>query len=487
MNSSEYDGGRGMNSSSDFYKTLNYVSNVGGRAFYGYNDIWNWMNFNLSTRYVYNNTIAAGLRLTADASSPTGPDAGTFQLYPAVNLAWMAKNSLFADNDFINKLNIRAEYFASGNSRFSSSLSKYYYNSIAYRQLSGLSRAGIPNTNISPELSQTINIGTDISFFNHRFDITLDVYQSTNSKLIMPIPISPVFGTGYFYDNLGKSKNTGIDLGLQAAAVQTRDFNWYVGGYISFNKNELTDLGAENSLIMNMEDGSALISEIGAPIYSFYGFETNGVFASTNEAETAHNGEPLRNVAGLEFKAGDIRFVDQNKDGIIDDRDKVNLGSAFPDFYGTLFTAFNYKNFDLSVNFAYSKGNKMYNAVRRSMESMKDFTNQLVSVNRRWIEENQVTDMPKANFGDPMDNSRFSDRWIEDASYLKLKDLVLSYKFDFLNETTVFVSGENLFTITNYLGLDPETMYSYNSAMRGFDYAKIAHARTFKLGFKLQF
>lgn len=249
----------------------------------------------------------------------------------------------------------------------------------------------------------------------------------------------------------------------------------------------MTDLGGEKSLIMNMADGSAIISEAGSPIYSFYGFETDGVFSSSAEAASAFDGKPLRNVAGLEFKAGDIRFVDKNNDGVIDDRDKVNLGTAFPDFYGTFFTSFNYKTFDFSVNFAYSKGNKMYNAVRRSMESMKDFSNQLVSVNNRWIEENQITNMPKATYGDPMDNSRFSDRWIEDASYLKLKEVVLSYKFNLLSETTLFISGENLFTVTNYLGLDPETMYSYNSAMRGFDYAKIAHTRTFKLGFKLQF
>ena len=487
MNKSEYDGGRGMNSSSDFYKTLNYVSNVGGRSFYGYNDVWNWININFNSQYVYNNTFAAGVRLAADASSPTGPDASLFQLYPAVNFAWMAKNSILKDNDFINKLNLRAEYTSSGNSRFASSLSKYYYNSLAYRQLSGLTRAGIPNTNISPELSQTVNLGADISFWNHRIDLTLDVYQTNNSKLIMPIPISPVFGTGYFYDNIGKSKNTGLDAGLQAAIVQTRNLKWYVGGTISFSKNQMTDLGGEKSLIMNMADGSAIISEVGSPIYSFYGFETNSVFASSADAASAYNGKPLKNVAGLEFKAGDIRFVDKNNDGVIDDRDKVNLGTALPDFYGTFFTAFNYKNFDLSVNFAYSKGNKMYNAVRRSMESMKDFTNQLVSVNNRWIEENQITNMPKATYGDPMDNSRFSDRWIEDASYLKLKEVVLSYKFNLLSETTVFVSGENLFTVTKYLGLDPETMYSYNSAMRGFDYAKIAHTRTFKLGFKLQF
>jgi len=132
-------------------------------------------------------------------------------------------------------------------------------------------------------------------------------------------------------------------------------------------------------------------------------------------------------------------------------------------------------------------GNKMYNATRRSMESMTDFSNQLITVNRRWMSEGQITDMPRASYGDPMGNSIFSDRWIEDASYLKLKEVMLSYKFNFMAGTTVFIAGENLFTVTRYLGLDPETMYSYDASLRGFDYAKIALPRSFKFGFKLQF
>jgi len=163
------------------------------------------------------------------------------------------------------------------------------------------------------------------------------------------------------------------------------------------------------------------------------------------------------------------------------------LGSAAPNYHGNFFTTLQYKGFELSATFGYSKGNKMYNAVRQSMESMKDFTNQLISVNNRWTTDGQVTNMPKATYGDPMGNARFSDRWIEDASFIKLKELMLSYKFKYLGGTTVFVSGENLFTITDYLGLDPETMYSYDSSMRGFDYGKIALPRSIKFGFKLQF
>jgi len=236
-----------------------------------------------------------------------------------------------------------------------------------------------------------------------------------------------------------------------------------------------------------MDDGSAIITEVGKPTYSFYGYQTQGVFATTNEAAIAGlNGAPLTNAVGKVYQAGDMHFVDQNQDGVIDDRDKVNLGSADPTFYGNFNTSLQYKNFELTANFAYSVGNKMYNATRRNLESMSDFSNQMISVNRRWMSEGQITDIPRATYGDPLGNSSFSDRWIENASFLKLKELMLSYKFNFMSGTTVFIAGENLLTFTNYLGMDPENMFSYDASLRGFDYAKVALPRSIKLGFKLQ-
>jgi len=487
MNNTEYDAGTGYNTANDFYKTLNNVS-TNGRNYMGYNDIWNWMNFNANAQYTYNHQIAAGLSMSVDGSSSTGIDASQFQVYPAVNMAWFAKNSVLKGVDFINKLTLRAEYVTTGNSRFSSSLSKYHYINKVFRELSGLTRAGIPNTEIVPELNKTLGFGLDLSMFNNRLDLTLDYYRTTNSNLIMPVSISSAFGMNYLYDNAATTQNNGIETGIQLALIQTKDWKWYIGGTISFNENKVTLLGNQPNLILSMNDGSAIITEVGKPVYSFYGYETEGVFATANEAATAGKGGlPLKNVVGKSFEAGDIHFVDKNNDGVIDDRDRVNLGSAAPDYYGNLFTTFQYKNLELTANFNYSVGNKMYNATRRNMESMTDFSNQLVSVNNRWMNEGQITSMPRAAFADPMGNSRFSDRWIEDASFIKLKEVMLSYRFNFLAGTTIYVSGENLFTLTNYLGLDPETMYSNDASLRGFDYAKIALPISFKFGFKLQF
>jgi len=487
MNSDQYDAGTGYNTANDFYKTLNNVSS-NGRTYFGYVDIWNWMNFNANAQYIYNHQIALGASMSVDGSSATGQDANAFQVYPAFNAAWLAKNSILKDVDLINKLTVRGEYSTTGNSRFSSSLSKYNYVNKVFQQLSGLTRAGIPNTDIVPELNKTLGFGIDLSMFNNRLDLTVDYYNTKNSNLIIPVSISSAFGFNYMYKNEASTQNSGIETALQYALIQTKNLKWSVGGTFSLNKNKVLSLGNQNNLILNMEDGSAIITEVGKSTYSFYGYQTQGVFATTAEAAVAGlKGTPLKNSVGKEFQAGDMHFVDQNHDGVINDKDKVSLGSADPTFYGNFNTSLQYKSFGLSANFSYSVGNKMYNATRRSMESMSDFSNQMVSVNRRWMSEGQITDMPKATYGDPMGNSDFSDRWIEDASFLKLKEVMLSYKFNYMSGVTVFVAAENLFTLTNYLGLDPETMYSYDASLRGFDYAKVALPRSFKFGFKLQF
>ena len=491
VNSTEYDAGSGYNTPNDFYKTLgNTVSK--SRIFYGYNDKWNWMNYNASAQYSYNQQYAIGARMSLDASSSTGADAALFQAFPAVNAAIMTKNIFLKEVDFVNKLNLRAELASTGNSRFSSSLSKYYYVNKMFYKLSGLVRAGVPNTKITPELSNTFNVGADISLFNNRLDLTADFNFTKSSDLIMPVSISAAYGNEMIYDNAASTQNKGFEIGAQFTAINTKDFKWYIGGTVAANKSEITSLGGQDNMILTLSDGSAVISQLGQSMYSFYGLQvdkTNPVFSTTAQAASATSANSsgyLTTSAGTPYQAGDIHYVDQNTDGVIDDRDRVIIGDATPDLFGSVYTHLEYKGFHLTANFGYSIGNDMYNAVRRNMESMSDYSNQLASVNKRWVSEGQVTSMPKATYGDPMGNSKFSDRWIEDASFIKLKELTVSFDFKVMNGLTVYLTGENLFVITNYLGLDPESMYSYDASLRGFDYAKIPLARSFKLGFNIK-
>jgi TonB-linked SusC/RagA family outer membrane protein len=481
----EYDAGMGRNTASDFYKTLNYVSST-GRSITGYNNLWNWMNFFTNIQYVYDSQYALGLNVSADGSSASGINAPRYKLFPAVNAAWYAKNSAFLNNvSWVNKFTLRAEYTTTGNSRFSSMLSKYHYVTSPFRVLSGIMLASVPNTELTSETNKTIDVGFDFSVINNRVNLSVDYYNSKVSDMIIPKKVSSAFGNDYFYSNDATVSNKGFEVGLQLDVIHSRNLNWQLGGTIASNTNKVEDLGGIDNLLIEMPDGSALIIEKGKPLYSFYGYKSLGVFASETDAQTAN----LKNYAGNSYHAGDIHFVDKEGEGsgVINQDDRFNLGDATPDYFGNIYSVIQYKKIALSVNMSYSLGNKAYNAVRRTLESSSDFANQAVTATRRWVYDGQVTDIPRATYGDPMGNSRFSDRWIEDASYLKIKEVMLSYKLNLFEGATVYVAGNNLYTFTNYLGSDPEFMYSYNPALQGFDYAKIALARTFKVGFKLQF
>lgn len=487
MTKTTYDGGTGRNTSSDFYKTLSYVQQI-GRSFFGYEDVWNWMNYNASATYTYANVFSVGGVLSADASSSAGSHAARFAWLPSANGAIFLHNMQGVNEiNWLNKAVLRADYTTTANSRYTSTISKHYYTNKVFRELSGIIRGGVPNTKLAREINQTFDLGFDLSTWNHRLDMSVDIYRSNASDVIVPQQVSSVFGTDFLYVNAGNIRNQGVEARMQFAILQNKVYDWTVGATISANRNKVISLPGNMDLIHENADGSALITRVGNSMYSFYGYQTNGVFATEEQASTASKNGYLTTASGQKFQAGDMIFVDQNGDGIINDEDRVALGSSLPKLFGNFYTTARYRGFMLTANFGYSKGNKAYNAVRRELESMKDYGNQLNSVNNRWVQEGQVTNMPRAVYGDPMNNSRFSDRWIEDASFLKLRELTLSYTFNFLGGTTVYATGENLFTATRYLGMDPEFMYSYDVMREGFDYAKVANPRSYRLGFKLNF
>jgi TonB-linked SusC/RagA family outer membrane protein len=484
----EYDSGSGRNTSSDFFRTLDNVSNI-GRSFDGYIEEWVWMNIYANAAYYYSNLASVGVTAALDGSSSSGRDASRFGVFPSLNAAIYLKNTAFlSDLNWINRLDLRAEAVTTGNSNFSSSIGQYYYYNQVFRQLSGIVRANVPNTLLEWEKNHTLNAGLDLSVLNHRLDLSMDVYRGVSSDVIFGRQVSPVLGFPVIMDNVAEIQNQGVELGLQYYVLNRKDYHWVLGATVSKNENKLTSLGGEAPVINEFADGSALISQEGGPVYAFYGYEADGVYASDQEASQ----DGFTDFSGRPFQGGDIRFVNRNTDSVIDESDRTIIGDPNPDFFGSAYTSIRYKRVELSANFIYSYGNSAYNAVRRQGEAMTGFENQLSSVARAWSNVGQETDMPKPVYGDPIGNSRFSDRWVEDASFLKLKELTLSYDFDqsfltFINGGQVYVSGENLLTVTDYLGSDPEFYYSSNPMMQGFDLGKVPHPRTLKLGFRLQF
>lgn len=485
----EYDGAYARNTTNDFYQVLGSADAI-GRYFDGYQNKWNWANIYGHVDYTYNNVLNAALNMSIDGSSANGRYTNHFQVYPSGGVTWMVKNMPFLiDKDWINRLDLRAEYSLTGNSRFSSNYGKSYYSSSPYMAVSGIIRTQIPNTYLKPEVTSQMNLSLDANLLRNRISVGVDYYRGRSKDVIMNIGKSAVYGTSAYYANVGKIDNNGVELSLQASLIRLRDFEWIVGGNIAFTESKIKSLGGNEQEVVEYSDGSMVVSRVGGNPYEFYGLQATGVYSTQAEAEEAG----LLNSSNQAYSAGDVHYIDQNNDGRIDSKDYVSLGSATPDYFGGFYTNIRYKHFALSAEFSYSKGNEAYNAVRRTLESASSFSNQSIAVANRWNVEGQVTNIPRASYGDAIGNNNFSSRWIEDASFLRMKSVTLSYSFDkpiwkFFRSGTLYVTGENLLTATKYLGMDPEFAYSSgNSATQGFDYAKVMQPKSVKLGINLKF
>ena len=483
----EYDAGFGRNSNNDFYQTLGDAQSL-GKYFSGYNNKWNWMNVYAHAGWTFQNLVKVGLTAAFDGASSVGKNATRMTFYPAADVVFMAKSlPVFSTSEWIDKLNVFASYTLTGNSRFSSKYGKYYYTSNPYQTISGIVRANVPSTKLKAETDHTMNVGVEAALLRHRVNVGIGYYSTKAKDVLISGNRSPILGSSAYYSNEAELESKGIELSLALSPVYTKDFRWTIGGTLTTLSNQVKSLGSLSEIVTTLDDDAQIITKVGEDPYAFYGLKALGVFKTTAEAEAANL---MAN--GQKFAAGDVHYYDKNGDGVIDAADREVIGSATPDLFGSFFTRFEYKNIALDLTFAYSMGNDAYNAVRRVTESSNDFSNQATSVNRRWLMEGQNTDMPRVRYNDRVGNNAFSDRWIEDASYIKLRDITLSYTWNkplwnFIQGGTLFLTGQNLFCITDYLGLDPEFAFSNSPLMQGVDYAKATAPRAVKIGVNLKF
>ncbi|MDR2414902.1 MAG: SusC/RagA family TonB-linked outer membrane protein [Odoribacteraceae bacterium] len=478
--------GKGYNTPTDFNQSLENVQDAARKYLDGYDDNWKWGNAFLRLDYNYNKQLYAGLSATIESNSISGDKANLFEVNPAVNVAWKLHNtSLLQKIPAIQELTLRAEWSRKGNVLLPPMLGNFYYKTAYYKEMGGIVRANIPNDKLKPETQNTFNVGVDFNTLGRRLSLTLDIYRSWLTKVILPENLTGAFGSNSRYVNNGELDGHGLGISVRAIPVIVGDFQWNVGAIFSFDRTRIASLGGYDAHLIALSDGAEIISKKGESPYLFYGFDANGVYATTDEARASG----LVGYQGKEFRGGDIRFVNTNADKIIDDKDKIVIGDPTPDFYGSISTLFRYKTFSLDALFTYSLGNDAYNAVRRVSESMNDLVSQSLAVKNRWSYEGQHTDMPRAELEDPMGNSRFSSRWIEDASFLKLKYLTLNYarpnSWWLFKTFEAYITAENLFVLTEYLGYDPEFAYSYDHRFLGVDYGKVPAARAFKLGVRL--
>lgn len=486
----------GHNTGND--KTPNVSGSLNFSDVGGVDDTWRSFAYYANADYNYKFKYFLQGGLSMEATSRFGKDvdagiklAGThWGLFPSLQAAWLISSEDFFNPEAlgINNLKLSIGYDASGNddiaisaSRSSLSANRFLNGSI------GLVLNNIGNTGIQWETTHRFRAGLDLISKNDLLGVSLNFFKSYTNNLLTMKSLPEITGEGYYWSNDGSLENIGADLGLRVKLVNTKDWKWEMGANVAAYKNKITALpdGDYTTTLY----GANVLTSVGRPAGVFYGYETAGVYATQQEAEA--DGHTLVATTGevTAFGAGDMRFVDHVDDNIINEKDMVVIGDPNPDFYGNLYSNLSYKRFSLSMNFNYSYGNDIYNYQRAQLEGGSQFFNQTTALNRRWIAEGHQTDIPKATFGDPMGNSRFSDRWIEDGSYLRLRSVTLSYALPvnsvWLQGVTVWATANNLFTLTNYLGSDPEVWAGNAVLYQGIDRGLTAQGRSLLMGIKI--
>ncbi len=485
QNSYKYNRSIDLNTPSDDFKSLGDGSQYNFlRETTGDNRGLGWASYFGTLNYNYRNKYFLSTNLSYDGNSATNKN-NRYNLFPSVGAAWRLSSEGFLNQaSWLEDLKLRASYSITGNMYSSAyDYSKLYYTT---RRMNGdgvLTRELIPNDDLGLEKKNTINIGLDLSVLKQAVNLHLDVFKGSVNNLVMLQELPSTFGYTNYYDNGGKLENSGIEVAADTR-LQAGDFVWTLGGSVSKVMTEVTSLTFRNAntteIITNITSAQ-FITSVGNTVNAFYGYKTNGLISAA-EAGTVIGPK------GLPMQEGDVKFVDDGNN-IINEDDKTIIGDPNADLFGSIYTALSYKNFELSAYFNYSIGNDAFNYVKYKTEAMDSYDNQSVAVLDRWTSSNTGATMPRASFGDPTGNSVFSDRWIEDASFLRLKQLTLNYTLPTLpgiyKGITLYVTATNLLTFTKYTGYDPDFMYQNNPFYRGVDYGKMPQTKSFIVGIKL--
>lgn len=463
---------------------------------------WALMSYMARLHYSYDDRYLVTATFRADGSSKFGKD-NRFGYFPSFAAAWNIGNESFMQSvKPISQLKLRAGYGQTGNQNigayaFADKLSvNGVYNFGSQRGFeSNLVNLIYPyllsNPSVKWEAVEQYNVGVDIGFLKNRIVANLDFYVKNTRDMLTKKPVPQTSGTSLEQAdwppvNIGKVLNRGFEFTINTKNF-VGEFKWETNLNMSFNHNEVVSIGGPEIL-----NGVSLIRE-GQPINSFYGYKLGGVYQTLDEVfagpvmenraadKASHN--PYKNTS-----PGDMWFVDVDGNGEINDLDRTVIGNPSPDCIFGFNNTFSYKNFDLSIFFQGALGNQVWNGVRASHESMNSTYNQLASTLERWTGEGTSSSMPRAIYADPNNNSRASTRWLENGSYAKLKNLTFGYTLPEnwtdrakVKALRLYVSFDNLCTITNYSGLDPEV------GLSGLDYGVYPSARTYMFGVSVKF
>ncbi|GEC72502.1 TonB-linked outer membrane protein, SusC/RagA family [Flavobacterium flevense] len=449
-------------------------------------------NYNYDDRYLLTGTFRK------DGSSRFGSN-NRWANFPSLALAWNIHKENFYNVDAINQLKFRLGWGKTGNQDIPNSaiyntlnIGTNYPFGLTESTTIGVTALTPGNSNLKWETTVTKNIGLDLAFLNNSITFTADYFIKNTTDMLMPTPI--LSSSGYRnspFTNAGDIQNDGFEFTANYKKV-INDFSFNIGGNIAIIQNKVLKLATEGTVFQSgsAQGGIANVTrtEAGHPLASFYGLEMIGVFQNQDEI----NSNP--NLVGT--KPGDVKYKDQNNDGVINDSDRTYIGSPLPNFTYGINLNIDYKQFDFSAFFQGSEGNKIFNA--SDYDLMGDLsTNLNVDYLGRWTGEGTSNSIPRASFASQANNSRTSSRFVQDGSYLRLKNIQLGYSLPMnilnkiaLDQLRFYVSAQNLLTFTKYNGLDPEVGVdnSQNNPLDiGIDRGRYPSVRTISLGLNLTF
>lgn len=480
----------------DEYKQLqngtSYLREMGGES-----ANWNRMALYGTATYSFRDKYFLNTNLNFENSTRIGDNAKDvirisnqpFGLFYSVGGAWrLSGESFLKDMYWLDDMKLRISYGVVGNDDIGNYSSLDYLLLVHYRETTGMIPGIITDQTVKFETNKQLNMGLDVSLLGNKVAFKLDRFKIKTENLLVLEPQPTYTGFAVIPANNGEIQNKGIELSIYSRVINMGKFTWDFGFNYAQIHNTVTDI--KDGKVITSFEGGEFISLVGEPVLSFYGYIYDGVFPTSEEALEAN----LKTSKGVPYGAGDAIFSDLSgpegePDGIIDDFDKTLIGSPTPDYYGGFNSCLRFGRWSLNAYFQFVIGNEIFNYVRYQNERTINLANQSTNVLKRWFTEGQVTDVPRAVWDDPMNNSAFSTRWIEDGSYIRLKNLTLAYtipeKFLFFRNLQIFSTITNLYTWSNYLGYDPEFSYSYFTMQQGIDYGSMPSTRKFLIGFKI--
>ncbi len=494
-NDLQYRYGRSFNAASDYYTLLSGSrDSISSRS-----DIWRSLGMYGTFNYVYYDRYILNATARVDASSRFGAKTKAI-LFPAIGAAWRIDREDFLRNSsVINELKLRVSYGLTGNDNIGNYYAKLLYQPSNYKDLGGFAIQNLANEKLKPEINREFQAGLDWGLFGNKITMNVDYFNTVNSNMIVFNNIKQTAGISGAYMNVGENTNKGLEAGLNFA-FKTGAVKYNLGATFATVDTKVTKMPSSTPYIENTYQGifTARAQE-GQALGSYYGYQTNGVYSSSADLISSATGKDVVNGKNEynqnvyeAFQAGDVKFVDQNKDGVINEKDKVFLGDPNSDYFGSFKGDISFKGFTLSALVDYQLGRDIVNGLRYELESQSGYANQTIAVNRRWRQAGDVTDMPRLSYGDPSGNNRFSDRWIEDGSFVRLRNVTFSYdlptslaKKAYLQKVTFFVTGENLLTWTKYTGLDPEFNSLNDGLLYGVDGGSMPVTRSYSAGIRI--